>query len=122
MTPSDFPESNHKFGASASFARHSSAPVGLKCSDCTILELQGAQLACPECQATAAKQIATIPAFVGQVPRGSMEGSTVVVVAWKPNETELHALCAGQPIFLSSIGGLTPHFLTTNFADATNPA
>ncbi len=122
MTPASFPEANHAFGASASFARHTSAPAGMKCSDCTILEMQKVNRACPDCQATAAKQIATIPAYVGQVARGSMEGATIVVVAWKPSESELHALNAGQPIFLSSIGVLQPHFITTNFTDATSPA
>lgn len=122
MTPQPFPESNHVFGASPAFARHTSAPAGQKCLQCLALEMQKASIACPECQTTAAKQIANIPAFVGEVARGSMEGSIVVVTAWKPSESELHALNAGQPVFLSCIGGLQPHFLTTNFNDATNPA
>ena len=67
-------------------------------------------------------QCKTIHAHIGQVERGSCEGATLVVTAWKPDERELAALNAGQPVFLSCLGGLPPHFITTNFAEATNPA
>ncbi len=70
----------------------------------------------------AESQCATIPAFVTKVLRGSMEGSTLVVVAWKPTPDELAQLNAGNPVFLSCLGGLIPHFLTTNLAEACNPA
>lgn len=67
-------------------------------------------------------QCMTIPAFVGSVTGGSCDGSSMVVVAWKPTEEELAELNAGNPIFVSMLGGLPPHFLTTSFALAKNPA
>lgn len=67
-------------------------------------------------------QCNTIHAFSGKVQRGSVEGSQLVVVAWKPSEEEICAMLAGSPIYLSCIGGLPPHFLTTSFDEAINPA
>lgn len=68
------------------------------------------------------QQVRTIPAFKGEVKFGSCDGVPLVVVAWKPDERELQALNAGEPVFLSCIGGLPPHFLTVSFTEATNPA
>lgn len=67
-------------------------------------------------------QVAAIPAFLGETRTGSCDGERMVVVAWKPDDRELAAIAAGAPIFLTCLGGLPPHFLTTNFAEATNPA
>jgi hypothetical protein len=70
----------------------------------------------------AESQVATIMAYCGPIPSGSMDGEKMIVVAWKPDADELAALNAGQPVFLTTLGGLPPHFLTTDFANATNPA
>ena len=70
----------------------------------------------------AESQVKTIPAYVGQVSSGSVDGATLVVAAWKPTAEELKDLEAGKPVFISMLGGLAPHFLTTDFALATNPA
>jgi hypothetical protein len=67
-------------------------------------------------------QCRSIFAWHGQAMRGSCEGAKLIVVAWKPDERELEALIAGRPVFLSMLSGLMPHFLTTNFQEATNPA
>lgn len=67
-------------------------------------------------------QCRTIPAFVGVVEKGSCEGSRMIVVAHKPTPADLAALNAGGAIYLTMMGGLAPHFLTTNFAEATNVA
>jgi hypothetical protein len=67
-------------------------------------------------------QCGTIPAFVSKVQRGSCEGAALVVTAWKPTPDELRQLNDGNPVFLSCLGGLPPHFLTTNLAEACNPA
>ncbi len=67
-------------------------------------------------------QCRTIHAWQGTIERGSCEGVPLTVTAWKPSETELAELNAGKPIFLSCLGGLPPHFLTTDFVSATNPA
>lgn len=67
-------------------------------------------------------QVATIMAYFGPIPGGSMDGEKMVVVAWKPSPDELAALNSGAPVFLTTLGGLPPHFITTDFASATNPA
>lgn len=66
-------------------------------------------------------QCRTIPAYTGNIKGGSVDGAQVVVVAWLPNNEELDALMSGEPIYLSCIGGLPPHFLTTDFQQATHP-
>lgn len=67
-------------------------------------------------------QCARIAAYVGENKTGSCDGMPCVVVAWKPTALDLEALNAGANIFLTVLGGLPPHFLTTNFTEATNPA
>jgi hypothetical protein len=67
-------------------------------------------------------QVRSIPAYVGQVRTGSCDGLPQVVVAWKPTPAEIEAIRNGCPIFLSIIGGLPPHCLTTDFESATHPA
>lgn len=67
-------------------------------------------------------QVMTIPAYVGEVVGGSVDGLRLVVVAWKPSAIELERLNQGGEIFLSCLNILPPHFLTTTFAEAINPA
>jgi hypothetical protein len=67
-------------------------------------------------------QCMTIPAYHGEAKSGSVDGVRIVVVAWQPSAEELQQLAAGKPIFISMIGGLAPHFLTTDFQQAIHPA
>ena len=67
-------------------------------------------------------QVMTIPAYVGEVVGGSVDGVRLVVVAWRPTAAELEDLNNGGEIYLSCIGGLPPHFLTTKFKEAVKPA
>lgn len=67
-------------------------------------------------------QVRPIRAFDGTIERGSLEGSQIVVCAWKPTVEELGALCYGDPIFIAFVGGLPPHLLTTDFEVARNPS
>jgi hypothetical protein len=68
-------------------------------------------------------QCRSVPAFVGQVKGGSVDGLPVVVVAWMPDAVDMLAIREGKPIYLSMVGvGLAPHFLTTDFEGATHPA
>jgi len=67
-------------------------------------------------------QVIAIPAYAGEVVGGSVDGLRLVVVAWKPSAVELERLNQGGDIFLSCIGGLPPHFLSTTFVEAINPA
>lgn len=68
------------------------------------------------------QQVQRLPAFQGTVEGGSMDGSTIVVVAWKPAAEELEVLNQGGVIYLSCIGGLPPHYLCTGFQEAINVA
>lgn len=65
-------------------------------------------------------QVATIRAFWGEIDQGPLEGSEFVVTAWQPSPEEVAAINAGAPIFLTTMGGLPPHLLTTSFREATN--
>jgi hypothetical protein len=67
-------------------------------------------------------QCHSVPAFSGQIIGGSCDGLKCVVVAWKPSVDELEALKNGQPIFLTMIGGLAPHFLSLSFEQSTHAA
>jgi hypothetical protein len=58
-------------------------------------------------------QVATIPAFVGELDGGNLDGADAVVVAWLPNAEELQDLIEGKPIYLCVLGGLPAHSLTT---------
>lgn len=67
-------------------------------------------------------QCMAVPAYVGEVKQGSVDGVTIVVVAWQPNAQDIKRIIEGNPIYLSCVGGLPPHFLTTDFHSATHPA
>lgn len=67
-------------------------------------------------------QCRTIPAYTGIVERGSLESTKLVVVAHQPTEADRIRIAEGGPIFLTTFGGLPPHFLTTRFEEAVNVA
>lgn len=60
-------------------------------------------------------QCESIPAFSGQMVGGNLDGSHLIVVAWKPSEDDLKRLVEGSPIFLTCIGGCPPHFMSATF-------
>jgi len=64
-------------------------------------------------------QVLTIPAYKGVIRGGNLDGSEFVVVAWVPTPAELAQLIAGGAVYLSMLGGLAPHFLTTSVKEAT---
>lgn len=58
--------------------------------------------------------------FAGEVPPGSnLDGAPFIVTAWKPTAGELEELNRGGLVYLSCLGVLPPHFLTTTWSDAT---
>lgn len=67
-------------------------------------------------------QVKTVAAYCGPIPRGSLDGEKLVVVAWRPSQAELAELNAGGLIYMTSIGGLPPHYLSASFAAAIDPA
>jgi len=68
------------------------------------------------------EQCQPIHAYVGTACGGSCDGVPIVVTAWTPNGQEMEELKAGNPVFLTCVGGLPPHFLSTQFEQATKPA
>ena len=60
-----------------------------------------------------ASQVATIPAFVGKMEGGNMDGAEVTIVAWMPSAEEVESIVAGSPVYLCVMGGLPPHSLAT---------
>ncbi len=69
----------------------------------------------------APSQCRAIPAFRGTVDGGSVDGLVFVVVAWQPTPEEIEDIKNGKPVFISMVGGLAPHYLTTDFFAATHP-
>jgi hypothetical protein len=70
----------------------------------------------------AESQVMTIHGYVGDVVGGSVDGFKVCVVAWMPTPQEMEQILNGQPIFISMMNGMVPHFLTTEFKWAIRPA
>lgn len=68
------------------------------------------------------EQCRAIRAHVAPVAGGSIDGAHIIVVAWKPSQEELLELEAGNPVFLTCVGSLPPHFITTSFREATHTA
>ena len=65
-------------------------------------------------------QCKTIYAFKGQVNCGHLDGSEIIIVAWKPSTEEIEQIQAGAMVFLTCIGGLPPHRISTSFQDAAS--
>jgi hypothetical protein len=60
-------------------------------------------------------QVHRVKAYQGTVPGPhAIEGLPFTAVAWKPSKEELQDLLNGGNVYLTVIGGLPPHFLTTN--------
>jgi hypothetical protein len=70
----------------------------------------------------AESQCRTVFGYRGTIEGGSCDGFPLAITAWRPSEQELAAINAGQPIFVSFVGGVPPHFMTTSFQQATQPA
>ena len=64
-------------------------------------------------------QVLTIPAFKGVIQGGNLDGCPFVVVAWVPTAAELEQLKNNGVVYLSMLWGLSPHFLTTDFKEAS---
>lgn len=69
-------------------------------------------------------QCQRIRAYRGTVTSPSpVEGMPIVVTAWKPNDEEIKDLLRGKPVYIAMLSSAPcPHMLTTNFAQATQPA
>lgn len=63
--------------------------------------------------------VKTIPSFRAQIHDGPHDGAEMIVVAWRPSPDDLKKLNEGGFIYLSMMGGLCPHFLSTEFKEVT---
>lgn len=68
------------------------------------------------------EQVATCRAYVGKIADGQHKGMIQSITAWKPTEADLDRLMAGGVVYFQCLGRLPPHFLTTDFKEAINPA
>ena len=67
-------------------------------------------------------QCVPIKVFAGCAEGGSCDGIPIVVAAWKPSEEEIDDILDGRPVFITFVGGLPPHTVTTRFERAIRPA
>lgn len=56
--------------------------------------------------------------FMGNVQGGIFDGTSQVVVAWQPTEEDIKKINTGQPIYLSVMGNLPPHYVCMSFEEA----
>jgi hypothetical protein len=68
------------------------------------------------------QQVMTVSGYCGPAAGGSLDGAQLCVTCWKPTEEEVELIKRGQPIFLSFLGGLPPHFPCMSFKEAVRPA
>jgi len=60
-------------------------------------------------------QVASIPAWVGELQDGNLDGAAVVIVAWRPSWEEVELLKKGNPVFIGFLAGVPPHFVCAQF-------
>jgi hypothetical protein len=65
-------------------------------------------------------QCMTIKGYTKEINSGNLDGTRMIVVAWQPDNIERERISKGGPVFLTMLGGLNPHFLTTDFQNAIN--
>lgn len=71
-------------------------------------------------QGMSLSQVGNIHAYRGTVRDcGGLDGADFVVTAWKPTPEDLKRLNEGGQVYLSVLGGLPPHFLSTSFREST---
>jgi hypothetical protein len=64
-------------------------------------------------------QVFALPALTGKILGGNLDGVAFVAVAWKPTDEDIARILKGGLIYLTCLGGLPPHFLSTRFSEAS---
>jgi len=59
-----------------------------------------------------------IRAYQGQCTSGIFDGAMQCITAWRPSEHDMEMMRRGNPIYLTVMGGLPPHRLSTSFNEA----
>lgn len=57
-----------------------------------------------------------------QMNKGPLDGLAVAVVAYKPSPLDVSRILAGEPIYISFLGGVAPHYLSTALEEAISPS
>jgi hypothetical protein len=57
-----------------------------------------------------------------QVAKGPLDGLAVAVVAYKPSPLDISRLLAGEPIYISFLAGVPPHYVSATLDEAIKPA
>lgn len=63
-------------------------------------------------------QVREIFAHKGTVSGGNLDGADFVVVAWRPSLNDMQHMMNGGLVYLTTIGGLPPHFISTDVQEA----
>ena len=79
----------------------------------------GANITARHPEGMAESQVKSIPALTGEIVGGDLDGSSFVVVAWKPSIQDIQKIMEGEPIYLTCLGGLPPHCMTMSLEEAT---
>ena len=56
------------------------------------------------------------------IEKGPLDGLAVAVVAYKPTPLDVSRILAGEPIYISFLAGVPPHYLSTTLEDALKPS
>jgi hypothetical protein len=72
-------------------------------------------------QGTDESQVQAIRACVRERQGGTLDGSMMIIVAWRPSQEEIEQIRHGNPIYLTCLDGLPPHYLATTFEEALLP-
>ena len=65
-------------------------------------------------------QCGTIPAHIHTVIGGNLDGALEIVLAWLPSENDIDRMIKGHPVYVTMLGGVVPHRLTTSFQEAVS--
>lgn len=63
-------------------------------------------------------QCHSITAYRFEIKQGNLDGQEGVAVAWKPDADDIRRISEGGVVYLTMIGGLIPHRLSTTWEDA----
>jgi hypothetical protein len=63
-----------------------------------------------------------VRARIISVTDGPLDGLSIVIIAYKPSPLDISRILSGEPIYLSFMAGVAPHFLSTALEEALNPS
>lgn len=64
-------------------------------------------------------QCQPIKAYHGDA-HGQLDGTKIIIVCWQPTAQERREIAAGANLYVTFVSGIVPHFITTEFKEASN--